>query len=64
MRGLTKLRKRISDGGIVVLKTDKSGKLTVMNKDEYEKLGIDKNKQDRIIDRKELQKIENPKMTI
>ena len=58
LRGLAKLRKRVSNGSIVVLKTDKSGKLTVMGKDEYEKLGVDKNRNDRIIDRRELRQIE------
>ena len=59
MKGLTKLRKRIAEKAIVVLKTDKSGKLTVIERDKYEKLGKDKNKTDEIIDRRKLRQIES-----
>ena len=59
LKGLTKLRKRIAEKAIVVLKTDKSGKLTVIERDKYEKLGKDKNKTDEIIDRRKLRQIES-----
>ena len=49
MRGLRKLRKRIKNKEIVAVKTDKSGKITVMNRDLYEKLGNEKCRQDREI---------------
>ena len=57
-RGLAKIRKRIKDGGILAIKTDNSGKLTVMSRGEYEKIGFEQNKSDRVIDRRELRKIE------
>ena len=41
-RGIQKLRNRIKEGEIVVLKTDKSGKLVVANKDEYLKMAKSK----------------------
>ena len=58
IRGLRKLRKRIKNKEIIAVKTDKSGKLTVMKRDLYEKLGEEKCKQDRIIDDHEHRKIE------
>ena len=57
-RGLAKIRKKIQEGDILAVKTDKSGKLTVMKRESYEKLGIEQNKNDRVIDRRELRKIE------
>ena len=38
-RGLRKLKSRIENKEILCLKTDKSGKLTLMRRDEYAKLG-------------------------
>ena len=57
-RGLRKLKKRVANKEIVILKTDKSGKLIPMKRDIYEKLGGDKCKLDRKLDRDELRKIE------
>jgi len=58
MRGLRKLRKRIKNKEILAIKTDKSGKLTVIKRDLYEKLGNEKCKQDRVIDDQEHRRIE------
>ena len=49
VRGLRKLRKRVKNKSIVVLKTDKSGKLTVMERDIYEKMGLENAKKDQKI---------------
>ena len=46
-KGIQKLRKRIKEEEIVVLKTDKSGKLVVANKENYLKMGMSKIKEDR-----------------
>ena len=57
-RGLRKLKKRLDGKEIVVLKTDKSGKLTLMNREKYLELGKLKNKNDKQITRLELRNIE------
>ena len=43
---------------IIVLKTDKSGKLTIIEREKYLELGKVQNAQDRKIEREELRKIE------
>ena len=53
-RGLIKLRKRIKDEEIVILRTDKSGKLTAMKKEEYLKMGRSKIEKDKKMTRKEI----------
>ena len=58
-KGLRKLQKKIKDGSLVILKTDKSGKLTAMEKTKYEKLGLEKNRGDKVLDRIELRQIES-----
>ena len=58
IRGLRKLRKRVQNKSIVVLKTDKSGKLTTMKRELYEKMGLDNCKKDKPISRKDVVKIE------
>ena len=57
-RGLKKIRKRIKDDQIVVLKTDKSGKLAIMAKEEYLKIGLSKIEKDRKLTRTEIKKNE------
>ena len=57
-RGLKKLKTRIKDNELIVLKTDKSGKLTLIKREQYLKIGENMNKQDRMITRKELKDIE------
>ena len=57
-RGLRKLRKRIANKEIVILKTDKSGKLTPMKRDLYEKMGSENCSNDEKIDREEVRRIE------
>ena len=57
-KGLKELQKRIKEGEILVIKTDKSGKLAVTDKENYLELGRKHIEKDRIIERKELRKIE------
>ena len=57
-RGLRELKQRVKDGEIVILKTDKSGKLTVMKLGEYDKLGKEKCLGDKKIEREEIRRIE------
>ena len=38
-RGLKKLQKRVKDGSLVVVRTDKSGRFSVMSMEEYERAG-------------------------
>ena len=52
------MKKRIKNGGILAVKTDKSGKLTVMNADKYKELGVNMKGDDIEIDRRELRRIE------
>ena len=53
-RGLKSIKKRIESGEIVILKTDKSSKLAVMNTDEYLEMGRGTRTKDRKVDRKEI----------
>ena len=57
-RGLRELRKRIKNHEILILKTDKSGKLTVITRDEYLKMGLEKCSNDERTDREEHKRIE------
>ena len=56
--GLKSLQTRIKKGDLVIIKTDKSSKLAVTNRDEYIKMGQDHVAKDRIIDRQELIELE------
>ena len=53
-RGLTKLKKRVKDGEIVVSKTDKSGKLFVSTFDSYSSRGQKHTEGDKKIDETEV----------
>ena len=57
-KGLVKLQKRIRNDEIAILKTDKSGKLAAISKDDYKKMGLSLNKSDKKVTRKEMLKIE------
>ena len=57
-RGLSKLKKRISKGDIVLVQTEKSGKITIMDKEKYVAMGKKESRGDKIIGRPELLKIE------
>ena len=57
-RGLKKLRNRVKKGEIIIVKTDKSGKLMAMKKEDYLKFGIKGVGSDRKVDRNEAKKIE------
>ena len=50
-KGLRKLKKRVAHGSIIVLKTTKSSKLTVMDRQHYQQLGHEKNGEDKVISR-------------
>ena len=50
-RGLRKLQKRIKNHEILVLKTDKLGKLAVINRYQYLEMGLKKCTLDKKIDR-------------
>ena len=53
-----KLKKRIANEEIVLVKTDTSGKILVMEKEKYLSMGIKDNKTDKILSRAEVKKIE------
>jgi hypothetical protein len=38
-RGLKKLQKKVQEGSLVVVKTDKSGRFAIMSMEEYERAG-------------------------
>ena len=57
-KGVKSLKSRIEKDEIVVLKTDKSSKLTVMNKEEYRETGEKLREKDRKVDREEIVKRE------
>ena len=50
--GLRRLQKRIREKEVVILKTDKSGKMCLVTREEYEKMGLEHTKKDAHIDRK------------
>ena len=56
-QGLKSLLTRIKNKEIVVLKTDKSGKLCVATMEEYVKMGQKHTRKDRIVYRREIQEI-------
>ena len=51
---MKKLRQRIKNKEIIVLKTDKSGKITIVDRESYLAMGRKLNGEDRKIDREEL----------
>ena len=58
LKGLSTLKKRIKDGEIVPLKTDKSGKMTVMSMEDYLKMGLKKAEKDTEVTFEELLKVQ------
>ena len=52
------MRNRVKKGELVIVKTDKSGKLMAMKKEDYLKLGIIGVGRDRKVDRNEAKRIE------
>ena len=52
------LRQRIKNKEVIVLKTDKSGKLTLVDRESYLAMGKKLNGEDRKIERGELRKME------
>ena len=57
-RGISKLKKRIDKGEIIIIKADKSGKLGVVSRESYLKMGINGNKADKEVKREEVKKVE------
>ena len=57
-RGLRKLKKRIGEGEIICIKTDKSGKLTIMEREAYLKMGEEDSRKDKRISWEEIKGIE------
>ena len=56
--GLKRIQKRIKDGDMIVMKTDKSGKMSVTDRENYVKMGQEHVKDDKRIDREEVKKID------
>ena len=57
-RGLKSLKKRISEEDLIILKTDKSGKLCVATTEEYIKMGQEHTSKDKLVGRKEIAETE------
>ena len=55
-KGNKELRKRVTGGEIVIIKSDKSGKIMAMNKGEYLNIGIKVVSDGRKIAREEVKK--------
>ena len=56
--GLKKLKKRIGDKEVIVLKTDKSGKITLADREKYLAMGRKLNEKDKKIKKEELRIME------
>ena len=56
--GMQSLKKRMQAGEIVILKTDKSGKLCVATMEEYIRMGQEHAGKDEIIGRKQIEEME------
>ena len=52
--GLKSLQKRIKDKEIIILKSDKSGKLCISTREKYTKMGEKHTEKDEIVDRKNI----------
>ena len=55
---MKKLQKRIKEGEILVIKTDKSGKLGVISRDRYLEMGLRDSDNDTKLERKDIRQIE------
>ena len=53
-RGVRKIEKRKNDGEVVVIMTDKSSKMCIMKRDDYEKMGEEHVGKDREVKREEI----------
>ena len=56
--GLKRIQKRIKEGELIVMKTDKSGKMSVTDRENYAKMGQEHIKDDKKIDREEVRRID------
>ena len=57
-QGLKSIKKRIQEEDIIILKTDKSGKLCVASVEEYIRMGKEHAGKDKLVSRKEIAEIE------
>ena len=58
MRGLISLKKRVKEGELVVVPTDKTGKLCIMARERYEEAGAVHTSKDRKVSQDEVDEIE------
>ena len=56
--GLKKLKKRVKEGSVIEIKTDKTGRLAATTREDYKKGGKEHTQKDRIITREETEKIQ------
>ena len=56
--GLKRLQKRIKEKEVVILKTDKSGKMCLVTTEEYKRMGLEHTSKDQEIDRWKIREIE------
>ena len=49
VKGLKSLRKRVAEGELVIIPTDKSGRLAVMSRDSYRAAGMKHTLRDRVV---------------
>ena len=57
-KGMKSLQKRIKKEGLVVMKTDKSGKMSVTRRENYLEMGEDHTKEDKLISREKIREID------
>ena len=58
LKGLESLKKRIGKGELIVVKTDKTGKLAAMSRESYEEAGMEHTEKDTEVDRETCDKIQ------
>ena len=58
VKGLESLQKRIEKEEILVIKTDKSGKLSITDRENYKKMGESHVKNDKVVDRLKVREID------
>ena len=53
-RGLKSLKKRVTEGEIIICQTDKSGRFCVLTREQYLEAGLEHTKNDRMISQEEI----------
>ena len=56
-RGLRKLKRRVKNGEIIILQTDKSGKFCVTDIETYRRMGREHSKNDKEVSLEEIEKV-------